>query len=72
MLAALRYVLPQLLLVPVYHCFSYFKAIQNFKELTSSKEDRDSFEQAEGMLLNWRNKLDKIIKSNKFGMLNIL
>jgi len=67
MLAALRYVLPQLLLVPVYHCFSHFSAIQKFKDLTSCKEDRDSFEQAEALMLPLKSQLEKIIKSNKFG-----
>lgn len=68
MMAALRYVLPQLLLVPVHHCVSYFKAIQNFKELTTSKEDRDSFEQAEALMLPLKTQLDKIQRTNKFGM----
>lgn len=67
MLAAFRYVLPRLLLVPVYHCFSYFKAIENLKERTPSREDKESFVQAEGLLTTLKNQLESITKRNKFG-----
>ena len=66
MMAAMRYVLPQLLLVPIHHCVnSYFKAVANLKELTTSKEDRDSFEQAEALMLPLRSQLAKLAASNK-------
>lgn len=73
MLSALRYVLPQLLLVPVYHCFSYIKAISNFKELSIDipklEEERNSFEQAEALMLPVKNQLEKTLsKLSKFGM----
>lgn len=73
MMAALRYVLPRLLIYPVYHCFSYFKAIENFKDLTPSEEDRVSFEQADSQWIRLKKSLENYLtKRNKFGMLGVL
>lgn len=68
MLAAFRYVLPRLLLVPVFHCFSYFKAIENFKELNPPNEDKESFVQAEGLLMPLKNQLESLNKRHKSGI----
>lgn len=67
MLDALRYVLPRLLLLPVHHCFSYFKAIEKLKELTPQPHDKENYEQAESTLQSLRNALEKEKKTNKFG-----
>lgn len=64
MILALKYVLPKLLIGPVYHCFSYFKYIELFKDLTTSDEDKESFEQAEGLLTPLKNDLEKVCKRN--------
>ncbi|CAG2164931.1 unnamed protein product [Oppiella nova] len=64
MLPAFRYVLPKLLIGPVYHCFSYFKYIELFKDLTTSDEDKESFEQAEGLLAPLKNNLERVCKRN--------
>jgi son of sevenless-like protein len=70
MILALKYVLPKLLIGPVYHCFSYFKYIELFKDLTTSDEDKESFEQAEGLLAPLKNDLEKVCKrSSKSGII---
>lgn len=68
MMAALRYVLPRLLLYPIYHCFSYFRAIENFKNLTPSEEDKCSFEQAESQWISLKIILEKYLIRNRNGM----
>lgn len=67
MMAAIKYVLPRLLLLPVYHCFSYFKAIEKLRELTPLVSDRENYEQADSSLQSLRNVLEKEKKLNKFG-----
>ncbi|GAB6020519.1 hypothetical protein CHUAL_003203 [Chamberlinius hualienensis] len=47
---AVKYVLPKLLLGPIYHCFQYFVNIKALLKLTPSEDDRESLEQAEGQL----------------------
>ena len=64
MILASKYVLPKLLVGPVYHCLSYFKYIELFKDLTTSDEDKESFEQAEGLLAPLRNDLERVCKRN--------
>ncbi|CAG2100955.1 unnamed protein product, partial [Medioppia subpectinata] len=64
MIPAFKYVLPKLLIGPVYHCFSYFKYIDLFKDLTTSDEDKESFEQAEGLLAPLKNNLERVCKRN--------
>ncbi|OTF70221.1 ras GTP exchange factor, son of sevenless-like protein, partial [Euroglyphus maynei] len=67
MMAAIKYVLPRLILLPVYHCFSYFKAIEKLRELTPLVSDRENYEQADSSLQSVRNVLEKEKKLNKFG-----
>ena len=61
---AFKYVLPKLLIGPVYHCLSFFKYIELFKDLTTSDEDKESFVQAEGLLAPLKNHLDRVCKRN--------
>ncbi|XP_077528564.1 son of sevenless homolog 2-like [Haemaphysalis longicornis] len=49
-LLAVKYVLPRLLLGPVAHCFQYFEAIKVLQQMAPSEEDRETLEQAEGLL----------------------
>uniref|UniRef100_T1J9K9 Ras-GEF domain-containing protein n=1 Tax=Strigamia maritima TaxID=126957 RepID=T1J9K9_STRMM len=48
--SAIKYVLPKLQLGPVYHCLQYFEHIKVLLKLTTVDEDRESLEQAEGLL----------------------
>ena len=64
MILALKYVLPKLLIGPVYHCISYFNYIELFKDLTTSDEDKESFEQTETLLAPIKNVLERVCKRN--------
>lgn len=63
-LLSLKYVLPKLLLGPVYHCFSYFEYIKALKDLTKDEEDKEAFEQSEGLLQTLKSFLDQTVKRN--------
>ncbi|KAH8027670.1 hypothetical protein HPB51_007220 [Rhipicephalus microplus] len=49
-LLAVKYVLPRLLVGPVAHCFQYFEAIKVLQQMAPTEEDRETLEQAEGLL----------------------
>ncbi|KAF8788923.1 Son of sevenless like protein [Argiope bruennichi] len=57
---ACKYVLPKLLLVPVFHCFHYFEFLKVLKKLTPSAEDRESLEQAEGVFQPLKAELERL------------
>ncbi|XP_035214652.1 son of sevenless homolog 2-like isoform X1 [Stegodyphus dumicola] len=57
---AVKYVLPKLLLGPVFHCFQYFDFLKMLKKLTPSAEDRESLEQAEGVFQPLKAELERL------------
>ncbi|XP_029454227.1 son of sevenless homolog 2 isoform X2 [Rhinatrema bivittatum] len=57
---AVRYVLPRLLLVPVYHCLHYFELLQQLQECSEYEEDRECLKQAITALLNLRCSMERI------------
>ncbi|XP_063803690.1 son of sevenless homolog 2 [Pseudophryne corroboree] len=57
---ALRYVLPRLMLVPVYHCLHYFELLEMLQERSKDQEDRECLKQAITALLNLRCSMERI------------
>ncbi|ESO85451.1 hypothetical protein LOTGIDRAFT_210797 [Lottia gigantea] len=47
---AVKYVLPKLLLGPLYHCLHYFEVIDKLIESSQSEDDQDCLEQANSLL----------------------
>lgn len=47
---AVKFYLPKLLLMPIGHAFVYIEYVDNLLSLSSSKEDRESFETVKGLL----------------------
>ncbi|XP_020810457.1 protein son of sevenless [Drosophila serrata] len=60
---AVKYYLPKLLLVPVCHAFVYFEYINLLKDLSSSQDDIESFEQVQGLLHPLHCDLEKVMAS---------
>ncbi|XP_069772694.1 son of sevenless homolog 2 isoform X5 [Narcine bancroftii] len=57
---AVQYVLPQLLLVPIYHCLHYFELLQQLQEKSKDGEDRECLKQAITTLLNLQCSMERI------------
>ncbi|XP_048456064.1 son of sevenless homolog 2 [Rhincodon typus] len=57
---AVQYVLPQLLLVPIYHCLHYFELLQQLQERSEDEEDRECLKQAITTLLNLQCSMERI------------
>uniref|UniRef100_A0A915JI97 DH domain-containing protein n=1 Tax=Romanomermis culicivorax TaxID=13658 RepID=A0A915JI97_ROMCU len=55
---AVKYLLPQLLLLPVKHCAEYFDYITSLKKLATSEDDLNDFSDAESLLLMLKKRLD--------------
>eukprot|EP00118_Oscarella_pearsei_P019533 m.208247 g.208247 ORF g.208247 m.208247 type:complete len:1270 (+) comp39702_c0_seq23:557-4366(+) len=62
-LEAMRYVLPKLLLGPIYHCFYYFDTLKVLWKATPDQADRDSFEEALSVLRELQSSLERVCQS---------
>ena len=56
---AMKYVLPKLLLGPIYHCLHYFEVIKALMAASTSEEDEDCFKQADGLLMTLKTMLER-------------
>ncbi|XP_013393700.1 son of sevenless homolog 1-like isoform X1 [Lingula anatina] len=56
---AVKYVLPKLLLGPIYHFLHYFESIKALKDASIDEEDKQSLEEAESMLLPLKTEVEK-------------
>ncbi|XP_023581920.1 son of sevenless homolog 2 isoform X4 [Trichechus manatus latirostris] len=59
---AVRYVLPRLMLVPVYHCWHYFELLKQLKACSEEQEDEECLNQAITALMNLQGSMDRIYK----------
>ncbi|XP_078671748.1 son of sevenless homolog 2-like isoform X2 [Branchiostoma floridae x Branchiostoma belcheri] len=57
---AVQYVLPKLLLEPIYHCLHYFEVIKLLLKTCPDEEDKESLEQAHGTLRPLQLQLERI------------
>ena len=57
---AVKYMLPKLLLGPIYHFFHYFDILKTFVELTHDDKDRETLSQVEGILSPLNTRLVRI------------
>ncbi|XP_056326337.1 son of sevenless homolog 2 [Danio aesculapii] len=57
---AVQYVLPQLMMVPVYHCMHYFELLQQLQECSEEQDDRECLKQAQTALINLQCSIERI------------
>uniref|UniRef100_A0A3Q3N081 SOS Ras/Rac guanine nucleotide exchange factor 1 n=1 Tax=Mastacembelus armatus TaxID=205130 RepID=A0A3Q3N081_9TELE len=57
---AVQYVLPRLLLTPVYHCLHLFEIIKQLEEKSEDEEDKECLKQAITALLNLQSSMERI------------
>ncbi|XP_022105287.1 son of sevenless homolog 1-like isoform X2 [Acanthaster planci] len=57
---AVAYVLPKLLLEPIYHCIHYFDVLKLLLKTSPNEDDRESLRQASGALKTLQTDLEKI------------
>ncbi|XP_036397648.1 son of sevenless homolog 2 [Megalops cyprinoides] len=57
---AVQYVLPQLMMGPVYHCLHYFELLQQLQERSEDQDDRECLKQAITALLNLQCSVERI------------
>uniref|UniRef100_A0A8C0QQ76 SOS Ras/Rac guanine nucleotide exchange factor 1 n=1 Tax=Chelonoidis abingdonii TaxID=106734 RepID=A0A8C0QQ76_CHEAB len=57
---AVQYVLPRLLLAPVYHCLHYFELLKQLEEKSEDEEDKECLKQAITALLNLQSSMERI------------
>lgn len=63
---AVKYYLPKLLLVPVFHISTFFKYVEVLLSLTESEEGRDSLEQVKGLLWPLQSQLERNIQNSPY------
>ncbi|XP_021057426.1 son of sevenless homolog 2 isoform X1 [Mus pahari] len=61
---AVRYVLPRLMLVPVYHCWHYFELLKQLKACSEEQDDKECLNQAITALMNLQGSMDRIYKQH--------
>lgn len=61
---AMRYVLPKLLLGPIYHCLHYFEVIKALMAASTCEEDEDCLKQADGLLMTLKTMLERKFSGN--------
>uniref|UniRef100_A0A8D3AHH0 Son of sevenless homolog 2 (Drosophila) n=1 Tax=Scophthalmus maximus TaxID=52904 RepID=A0A8D3AHH0_SCOMX len=57
---AVQYVLPQLMMVPVYHCMHYFELLQQLPDRSHDQDDMECLKQAITALLNLQCSVERI------------
>ncbi|XP_026130505.1 striatin-like [Carassius auratus] len=57
---AVQYVLPRLLLTPLYHCLHYFEILKQLEEKSEDEEDKECLKQAITALLNLQSSMERI------------
>ncbi|KAK3573971.1 hypothetical protein QTP86_034116 [Hemibagrus guttatus] len=57
---AVQHVLPQLMMIPVYHCMHYFELLQQLQERSQDHDDREHLKQAQTALLNLQSSIERI------------
>ncbi|XP_076156775.1 son of sevenless homolog 2 [Alosa pseudoharengus] len=62
---AVQYVLPQLMMVPVYHCLHYFELLQQLQERSQDNDDRECLKQAITALLNLQSSIERIFNKHQ-------
>ncbi|XP_072533330.1 son of sevenless homolog 2 [Salminus brasiliensis] len=62
---AVQYVLPQLMMVPVYHCMHYFEFLQQLQERSEDQDDRECLKQAQTALLILQSSVERIYGKNQ-------
>lgn len=60
---AVKFYLPKLLLGPIWHAFSYFEYVKLMLSLSPSQEDKEIFEQVQGLLNPLESRLKEIVAS---------
>uniref|UniRef100_A0A8C9KXS0 SOS Ras/Rho guanine nucleotide exchange factor 2 n=1 Tax=Serinus canaria TaxID=9135 RepID=A0A8C9KXS0_SERCA len=68
---AVQYVLPRLMLIPVYHCLHYFELLQQLQECSEDEEDRECLKQAITALLNLQCSMERIYSNPLFLLENL-
>ncbi|XP_076879589.1 son of sevenless homolog 1 isoform X2 [Brachyhypopomus gauderio] len=57
---AVQYVLPRLILTPVYHCLHHFEILKQLEEKSEDEEDKECLKQAITALLNLQSSMERI------------